>query len=380
MCQLCKFISPKFRAALICSLPVAGLALLLFQCNRHAACQTIPTPHDAVDSLGRYLFFSQKLSATGTHACSHCHDPKFAFSDGYRLSTGIYADHTTRNSPSLINVSQMPTFNWANPELRTLEDQMLRPLFSDKPVELGLLSQAHTRAKVSHGAEDREGLPFDAVLTRLRHEPEYIRLAGRAYPYIRPDDLRQEHLIRAIADYIRTLISYNSPYDAYLRGQKNVLSADAQAGMNLFFSRRTGCGECHNGINLSDGRYHNIGLYHYDALSDPETDMGVFSFSKKTDDKGRFRTPSLRNVAVTAPYFHDGSVPDLAQVIRIFERGGHLSVSGNLKGDGARSVLKSKKIRPFTLTDTERRQLILFLESLTDSTALHNPWFYPPNL
>lgn len=335
-----------------------GLALISISggCNIYEVAAPAPT-HSPVEQLGRYLFFDPRLSATGTKSCSSCHDPQLAFTDGYRRSPGIYADPSLRNAPSLVNAVHLNTLNWANPDITTFEDQMLRPLFADNPAETGLLS----RQKRKNGLPDSTGLPIEVVLKKLKTDQLYHKLFTAAWG-ISPDEWSEHRVIEAISAYEKTLISYNSPYDAWLRGDPNALSEEAQKGRALFFSNRLKCGKCHSGPLLTDGEMHNICFYN------PSIDQGVFNETHKNQDRGKFRTPSLRNVALTHPYFHDGSIANLHEVITIFAAGGQQMEEPN----------KSKWITPFTLRNEEERQLLLFLESLTDSTVLTNPWFQNP--
>lgn len=355
-----------------------GIITFFTSCQPHSfpIPSKAPLSHTALEQLGRYLFFDPRLSATGTKSCSSCHDPSLAFSDGYRRSPGIYADPAMRNAPSLINTAHLTNLNWANPNITTFQAQMIRPLFSDTPAEMGLLGNATT--PLPYPIDDISGLSIDAALKRLQEDSIYIQLFKEAWG-IPSEKWTQHQVMEAIATYEKTLISYNSPYDAWLKGDKTALSPDAEAGRQLFFSPRLGCGQCHSGTLLTDNNFHNIGLYHLNKQGDyPPDDQGLFNETHQDTDRGRFRTPSLRNVALTKPYFHDGSIADLSQVIQIFASGGQLIKNGPLAGDGRTNPHKSKKIQPFVLHAAEERQLMLFLESLTDSTILTNPWFQSP--
>lgn len=253
---------------------------------------------------------------------------------------------------------------------------MIRPLFSDTPSEMGLQSNADY--PLPYLITDHVGMPFDAVLKRLQNDSIYIQLFKETWN-TPPEKWTQNQVIEAISAYEKTLISYNSPYDAWLKGDKTALSPDAEAGRQLFFSRRLDCGKCHSGVLLTDGKMYNIGLYHLNSQGAyPTEDQGLFEETHQDTDRGRFRTPSLRNVALTKPYFHDGSIADLRQVIRIFANGGQVITNGPLAGDGRKNPHKSEWVQPFILQAEEERQILLFLESLTDSTIVTNNWFQNP--
>lgn len=332
--------------------------------------------HSSLEQLGRYLFFDPRLSATGGKSCAGCHDPALFFTDGYRRSPGIYADPALRNAPSLLNTAHLKALNWANPSVTTFEAQMLRPLFNDSPIEMGLKG-SHESTQIPY-IQDSFGLPFQRVLTQMATDTLYGRLSTSIWG-ITPQEWTQRHVIEAIAAYEKTLISFNSPYDNWLKGHKDALSPEAEAGRQLFFSKRLGCGNCHSGTLLTDHKMYNIGLYNTQPDgSYPPSDQGLYEETFHPADKGRFRTPSLRNIARTAPYFHDGSAENLNEVLLIFSAGGRNIMDGLLAGDGRNNVNKSDKIQPFVITTEEKRHLILFLESLTDSTVLVNPWFQNP--
>jgi cytochrome c peroxidase len=323
--------------------------------------------------LGRYLFFDKRLSANGTRSCANCHDPYFAFSDGYRRSPGAFADPTLRNAPSLLNVVYMPTLNWANPDITNFETQMLRPLFNQNPPEMGLFWPKYNQHPVPHSA-----LLLDSVLQRLQKDTLYKRLIARAYP-AHKGPWQPDHFFAAIGAFERSLVSFNSPYDAFMKGDKKALPHSALRGKDLFFSSKLGCSVCHSGHLLSDGRMYNIGLYNIaNTGAYPAEDQGLYNITKQTDDKGKFRTPSLRNVALTAPYFHDGSIDRLEEVIRLFAAGGQHILSGPNAGDGRKSPCKTPLIKPFSLSPSEEKDLLRFLECLSDTTFRQNPWFRNP--
>lgn len=339
----------------------------------------IPAPQVPADNpmsaakveLGRWLFYDTRLSGNGTMSCASCHIQALAFTDGVPRSVGSTGVTHPRSSMSLVNVAYASRLTWANPLLDRLEDQALTPLLGDRPVEMGL----------------RDGERRFAEL--LRSEPNYSELAQRAFP--RDEDPHSLlNGVRAIAAFVRTINSFNAPYDRYMAGESGAMTAAAERGMALFFSERLECFHCHGGFNFTDSTthansdvdrvgYHNTGLYNLnDDGSYPVDNTGLFDMTGQRRDMGRFRAPSLRNIAVTAPYMHDGSVATLDDVIANYERGGRLTEDGENAGDGRLSPFKSEFVTGFELTDEERADLLAFLESLTDESVLTDPQYSNP--
>lgn len=321
--------------------------------------------------LGRQLFYDQRLSVDATMACASCHFQHLAFSDGKATPHGATGDALTRNSPGLANVAYYSTLTWANPVLTDLERQILIPMFSEFPIEMGI---------TGHEAE---------VLARFQQDQAYQQLFAAAFPNT-PDPFTWDHIAKALASFTRALISADSPYDRFQAGEIAALSAAALRGMDMFLSEELECHHCHGGFNFTGSTrqrttvfvetpFHNTGLYNLDGQGAyPANNSGVAAISNRPDDMGRFRAPSLRNVALTAPYMHDGSVATLEAVIRQYEAGGRVISSGPYAGDGRRSPLKSGLVSGFTLTDQERADLIAFLEALTDHTFITDPRFSDP--
>jgi cytochrome c peroxidase len=273
---------------------------------------------------------------------------------------------------ALTNSAYSFPLTWVAPPLTTLEEQLLVPIFGEFPTELG-----------ASAAQDEIPMRFAA-------DPLYQELFVAAFPDA-ADPYSWDNIVKAIASFVRTMISHDSPYDRFTFGDDDsALSESAKRGMNLFFSEQLECHHCHGNYNLTLGSkdensvfdpisYANIGLYNVGDNGDyPMSDQGLFAFTLDERDKGKFRPPSLRNVAVTGPYGHDGSVATLEEMIGIYERGGRLVDSGPNAGDGALNPNKSGFITGFTLTDQERQDLIAFLESLTDDTFLTDPRFSNP--
>lgn len=308
--------------------------------------------------LGRYLFYDVRLSVNGQQSCASCHRQELAFTDGLARAKGTTGELHPRSSMSLVNVAYVPSLTWANPAMDKLEEQALVPMFGTDPVELGL-----------KGQEER-------VLDSLRKAEVYQRLFSAAFPGD-PRPIRMDTIANAIAAFQRTIISARSPYDRYrYGGDESALSEAAQRGEKLFFSgEKAGCSQCHGGWNFSgsvryaggqkvESEFHNTGLY--DTYRAPNT--GIQEHTGKAADSGKFRAPTLRNIAVTAPYMHDGSIATLSEVIEHYARGGRSSAN----------PLKSSILHPLSLSPRDKMDLIEFLQSLTEEELLKDPrWSNP---
>lgn len=323
--------------------------------------------------LGRHLFYDVRLSGNGTQACGSCHLQARAFTDGRVTPVGSEGAVLRRNAMSLANVAYNPTQTWASSLLVDLEGQAHVPMFGETPIELGIA-----------GREDE-------VLARLRGDAGYDALFAAAYPDAAPGtELEFGHVIEAIAAFQRRLISGDAPVDRYRRGDVAALSEAARRGEALFFSETLECHHCHGSFNFTIAVDHaglaaplpaffNTGLYNVGGDGAyPVADQGLFEQTQLPADMGRFRPPTLRNIAVTAPYMHDGSMATLDEVIRFYERGGRLIESGPDAGDGRLNPHKSPFVAGFTLTDGERADLRAFLEALTDETFLADPALADP--
>ena len=304
-------------------------------------------------ALGRALFDDKRLSSDGTVSCSTCHQPEHAFTDGRALARGFQHRAGTRNTPTLINSAYLKSLFWDG-RRESLEEQAADPLFN--PVEHGLGSH-------------------DELLAVVRADAAY-KAGFRAAFGVTPESIRIEHVLKALASFERTLVAGDSPFDRYrYGGDPSALSVSQVRGLGLFLGRAR-CATCHTIGNehalLTDQEFHTIGIgqariqsglagraTRLVRLSRPELDrsimsdpdvaaLGRFAVTLKPGDIGRFRTPSLRNVALTAPYMHDGSVPTLAEAVEreLYYRG-----------------LESG--RPLVLTPREKADLVAFLEALT---------------
>jgi cytochrome c peroxidase len=328
----------------------------------------IPTPRVPADNpmtiakvdLGRRLFYDRRLSGNQTYACASCHQQVHAFTDQRAHAVGSTGALHARSAMSLTNVAFNASFGWADPSLRTLEQQMAVPMFNEHPIELGL--------------KGREA----EIVARFASRADVARFRAAFADDEQPVSMRV--IVKAIAAFERTLVSGDSPLDRYLyRDDKSAMTPAALRGMKLFFSDRLLCARCHGSFNLSgpvdfEGArdvelvFHDNSLYNVDGRGGyPDTDRGLFDITRQRTDMGKFRVPTLRNIAVTAPYMHDGSIATLEGVLDHYASGGHPS------------PFRSDGIRPFRLVGTDKADLLAFLDSLTDRTFLTNTAFSDPS-
>ncbi|MFO0739789.1 MAG: di-heme enzyme [Labilithrix sp.] len=317
-------------------------------------------------AVGRRLFFDKQLSWNQRQSCGTCHIPARAFADGLNRAVGSEGDLHLRNTPSIVNLGSYTSLTWLAPGVADLAEQARRPLLGATPiVELGM------------------GGHEDVLVERLRADAYYQEHLPSAFPAA-TDPFTVANVVTAIAAFERTIVARDAPYDRYLRGDRAALTAEAVRGSELFFGR-LGCGGCHGGVDLhepsataiaqgAEGGFANNGLYDVDGQGAyPAADPGLRAITGRAEDEGRFRIPSLRNVTVTAPYMHDGSVETLDDVLTAYARGGRELASGRLAGDGARSPRKHPAITGFTLSEEERREVVAFLGSLTDVSFASRP-------
>lgn len=321
--------------------------------------------------LGRHLFYDARLSGNRTQSCASCHQQDRAFTDGLEVAEGSTGEHHPRNSMSLANAGYQPALNWANPNETRLAHQALTPLFGEDPVELGMASRE------------------DELLERLRDEPRYQELFPAAFPD-RADPFSVETVTRALAAFQRTLVSGDTPVDRYRLGDRSALSESARLGQSLFFSERLECFHCHGGLGFTgtfdfEGKsapeieFHNTGLYNVDGKGGyPPQNTGLHQFTQRPEDMGRFKAPTLRNIALTAPYMHDGSIATLDEVLDHYAAGGRTVARGPYAGVGSANPFKSGFVKGFTLTAEERAAVLAFLRSLTDTAFVTDPRFSDP--
>lgn len=326
---------------------------------------------DAKVELGRHLFYDRRLSVNQTMSCASCHQQALAFTEGLPRSVGATGETHPRGSMSLVNSAYATRLTWANQLLKQLEFQSMVPLFGENPVEMGMA-----------GRDTK-------IVELLRTDPFYSDAFPQAFPSD-ADAYSLVNLLRSIASFVRSIVSFDSPYDRFLFGDSSAMSKSALRGMSLFFSERLECFHCHGGYHFTDSSthanavvesvgFHNNGLYNLGGTGAyPPDNTGLYEITGERRDMGRFRAPTLRNIAVTAPYMHDGSIATLDAVIRHYEAGGRKTEAGAFAGDGSRNPFKSTFIKSFSLSDEERADLLLFLESLTDETVLTDPRFSDP--
>ena len=298
---------------------------------------------EAKVALGCRLFSETRLSATHTYSCASCHRAELAFTDGRALAVGAKGASTQRGAMTLTNVAYNPAFTWASASVVTLERQMEQPLFNEHPLEMGLRR------------DDRE------LVEWLSQQPSYAA-AFRASFAQEAQPISISNVIKAIAAFERTLISGRSPFDRYVYDDdRAAFSAGARRGMRLFFADRSGCARCHFGVNFA-GPIAQRGKSAPPALfanngSAVKGDEGLSAETQRQHDRGRFRVPTLRNIALTAPYMHDGRFATLQQVIDHYAAGGRHAES--------LGVVDSQ-IRPLDLSAQEKQDLLEFLQGLTD--------------
>lgn len=290
-------------------------------------------------NLGRKLFYDPVLSADNIQSCASCHAQAFGFTDnGKRLSTGIDGIAGTRNAMAVINAGWMTSLFWDGRK-PTLESQALEPV--PNPIEMHL-SWANAAAKLNAHPQYPD-LFFDAFGTRT---------------------IDSMHVVKAIAQFERTMISGNSKWDKYLRGEVALSQAEAK-GFEIFFTEKGDCFHCHATILFTDNIFHNNGL------DSDFTDNGLFDVTGNSNDLGKFKTPTLRNITYTAPYMHDGRFETLEDVVDFYSEG--LQFSPTI--DPLMKKINQGGIR---LTDDEKQNLIAFIRTLTDTDFIDNPEFSNP--
>ncbi len=285
-----------------------------------------PDEDEALAELGARLFFDPILSADRSVACASCHRPERAFADELAFSRGVHGRQTARNTPTLLNRALGRRFSWDG-RAGSLEEQTLLPI--ENPLEMDLpLAQARARLGDDAG-----------------YRGEFERVLGGA-----PTDAG---LARALAAYVRRLVLGDSPVDRFRAGEFEALDDEARAGL-WFYESRGGCWRCHGGPNFSDEDFHNTGvgaLPGADGVPVPEP--GRAAHSGDPADRGRFKTPTLRGVAHSAPYMHDGSLATLAEVIEFYRLGGR--ANPNL----------DPRLAPLEMSASDARNLIAFLRALS---------------
>lgn len=273
-------------------------------------------------TLGKQLYFDPRLSADDTISCASCHDPSKGWSNGEQFATGVGGKKGGRNSPTVIN-SVYYRFQFWDGRAGTLEEQALGPI--QNPIEMNM--------------------PIEKVVEKLNGIAGYREQFQKIYG----TDVNAEGIAKSIAAFERTILSGDAPYDRFKAGDKMAMTESAQRGMKLFFGKAH-CSACHSGPNFSDNGFHNIGLN--------SEDVGRFGITKVLGDKGATKTPTLREIAKTAPYMHNGSMKTLEEVVEHYAKGGN----GNPTQD--------EEVYELKLTPEEKADLITFMkEGLTSETC-----------
>lgn len=311
----------------------------------HAAARKVPlglkgapeapednAPTDAKVALGKLLYFDKRISGDGTVSCATCHDPSKGWTDRAPVSTGIKGQHGGRSAPTVLNSAYMD-FQFWDGRAKTLEEQAQGPI--QNPVEMGSTHEETSK--------------------RIAGVKGYRPLFKAAFGDEKVDI---DRIAKAIASFERTVLTGNSPYDRWVAGDKKAMSAAAVRGRALFNDpNKANCQICHDGFNFSNSDFHNIGV----GMAAAKPDLGRYEVTKQEKDKGAFKTPTLRNLADTAPYMHDGSVKDLKTVVEFYNKGGEK----NPWLDG--------RIHPLGLTPQEVDDVVAFLDALNGDKVLVKP-------
>ena len=284
-----------------------------------------PTPERV--RLGRWLFYDTRLSGDGSVACATCHRPEHAFSEPTPVSAGIRGQRGTRKAPTVINlaVTVYPHFFWDG-RAASLEEQALGPI--QNPIEMG--NTHHSMVETLSGIGG--------------YKPYFAQAFGTP-------EITKERVAKAIADYERTRVSGNAPWDRWRRNRdESAVSAEVKAGHELFFNK-AGCNQCHLGQSFTDNTFHNVGVG-WDSKTRTFRDDGRFLVTRREKDRGAFKTPTLRDVARRPPYMHDGSIATLADVVELYNRGGE------------KNPHLDPKMQPLKLSAAESAALVAFMEAL----------------
>lgn len=276
--------------------------------------------------LGKLLYFDTRLSSDGTVSCASCHQVADAFTDHRKFSQGIRGNLGSRNSPTVINTAYQSHYFWDG-RAQSLEEQAKGPLAN--PLEMTAYDTPHKA--------------YEECQNKIKMIPGYCELFKAVFG---TDECTVDQMAQAIATFERTVVSGNSPYDRYIAGDQTAMTPEAIHGLSVFKQAR--CNNCHGGFNFTDGRFLNIGV----GMDAKEPDLGRYLVTKKQWDIGAFKTPTLREVALTAPYMHDGSLNTLEEVIDYYDRGG--IPNSNL----------SPMLKPLHLSVEDKKALKSFLEAL----------------
>jgi cytochrome c peroxidase len=286
-----------------------------------------PAPDDnrvtaARVELGRALFFDPRLSAKGSLSCASCHNPALGWSDGLPTAVGHNMKVLARSTPTIVNAAFNPLQMWDGRK-GSLEEQALGPFGADE-----------------------QNLPLEELERRVQSIAGYGPMFAAAYP---DEPITRTTIAKAIASFERTVLSEGAPFDQFVAGEQDALSPSARRGFDLFVGKAN-CAACHQGFNFTDNGFHNVGV-----RDSGSPDVGRFAFKKVASMQGAFKTPTLRDIALTAPYMHNGCYGTLEEVVEHYVRGG--DVKDNL----------SPNVNPLDLSAQEKSDLVAFMRSLTSA-------------
>jgi cytochrome c peroxidase len=289
----------------------------------------VPMPKENLSTparveLGKSLFFDPRMSGNGAMSCASCHNPSLGWSDGLKTAVGWGGQVLGRATPTVLNTAYNTQFMWDGRK-KSLEDQALGPMKT--PQEMNT--------------------DFAAALARLRSVPSYVTMFEKAY---QGEGISEETIAKSIAAFERTVVVNDSPFDRWLAGDKKAMTLSQWRGYKVFNDANKGnCAVCHSAPNFTDNGFHNVGL----VAGAGETDVGRFAIRKVASMKGAFKTPSLRDIELTAPYFHDGAAATLRDVVDHYVHGGvdQSNLSPNMK--------------PLNLNEQEKQDLVSFMQALS---------------
>jgi cytochrome c peroxidase len=290
------------------------------------------TPEKA--ELGKLLYFDRRMSSDGSVSCASCHMPEKAFTDGAAVSTGIAAQKGGRSAPTVINRAYSTLQFWDG-RAASLEEQAKGPLSN------ALEMTSEKEASAAH----------QTCVERLRKVPGYVQRFERVFG---TPKFGIDHVSKAIATFERTVLSGNAPYDRYQAGDLKAMTAEQVRGKDIFF-QRAACDACHIGFNFTDGSYANTGI----GMDKPNPDMGRFLVTGRAEEKGAFKTPTLREVEHTAPYMHDGSLKSLEEVVEHYNKG------------GIKNPQLDQRMKPLGFSEQDKRDLVAFLKALSGEGWQH---------
>ncbi|MAT11660.1 MAG: cytochrome-c peroxidase [Rhodopirellula sp.] len=284
--------------------------------------------------LGKQLYFDKRLSSDNTVSCASCHDPGKGWSNDAAFATGVDGQMGGRSAPTIINSAYFPLQFWDG-RAKGLEGQALGPIAN--PIEMNL--------------------PIDQAVARLNAIPGYKKQFRKVFK----SDVTADGIAKAIASFERTVLSGNAPYDQFKAGDESVLSPAAKRGMDLFFNKAK-CSACHKGHSFTDLAFHNLGV----GYDKENPDLGRFEVTKLEGDKGRFKTPPLRDIHTSAPYMHDGSIKTLKEVVDFYNKG------------GVKNAQLDEEMKPLKLTEQDVEDLVIFMKEGLKSAKY--PHVDPPEL